>query len=86
LKSGKKGGIKRRSGRKDIAKAALQPGPEFFDRVEFRRIGRQKPQGCSFPATAFPRIAATGPKAFTAGSSLYASTAPSLRTGGIRIC
>lgn len=42
MKSGKNSGIKRRSGRKDIAKAALQPGPEFFDRVEFRRIGRQK--------------------------------------------
>jgi len=47
LKSSKKGGIKRRSGRKDIAKAALQPGPEFFDRVEFRRIGRQKQEGAT---------------------------------------
>ena len=42
MKSGIEGIIKGRSSRKRFSQKALQPRPESFNRIEFRRVGREE--------------------------------------------
>jgi len=42
VKSGTKGIVKGRCRRKDFSQETLQPSPEQFNGIEFRRVGREK--------------------------------------------
>lgn len=42
-----KGIVKGRSRRKDFSQETLQPSPEQFNGIEFRRVGREKQNSAS---------------------------------------